>query len=375
VLCHELFHKINGDLFVRGDTFRQRNVWNIAFDIVINSTLCRQYFKKPIPLLDKMYTTSTLPIKLLSHPDYVSLDQLLDGVTDTKLAQLAGYAYSSAWSEKPAADVLYETVSDIFNLLYGKDEEPDLLEFLLGDHSLDKSKFNDWLRRLFKSMLPIPGKGDSIEKQLIIPDSRKSGMFYDIVHKAISPSPLHQTMKDQLVPERGFIPFPGRKEIFYLSSGYYPQFYPNMVTKRDFNEWRTVVYLDVSGSTMIWWEVAYGLLINLKELIGDKIYLFSDTVEELDFDRFKIGEVVTSGGTNFNAVCKHAVKNKYKRILIISDGVGYVSSQSIETSKSIEVFVVLTQDRWRDGHDLVQLAGGPDKQGVTWWSLPAHFNN
>src|SRR3989339_39309 len=94
---------------------------------------------------------------------------------------------------------------------------------------------------------------------------RRYCFYYRAVIKAIAPDSRHPVLKEKIIPEMGFLPFLGRREIFLMQNGFQPMVYPNPVVKKEFDDWRTHIYVDVSGSTNKYWNVFYGLIIAMQD--------------------------------------------------------------------------------------------------------------
>jgi len=62
-------------------------------------------------------------------------------------------------------------------------------------------------------------------------------------------------------------------------------------------------------------------------IIDRNIHVFSTVVDTLDIDDIRLGrmEFKNTGGTDFDAVLKHASSKKYQRIVVLTDGWSDVS--------------------------------------------------
>ena len=375
VICHELMHKIKGDIYKRPASKRDRDIWNIAFDLIINGILSRKFFTQPVPLLEKLYRNSALPVRLLNHPEKITAPELLAGIKYPGTAELVSHLHTLVWTKEPNSITAHDMVEDIVNSLYGPEQRPVDIELLLGSHDEpenERGAFAEWLKNKLRDVYTGPGTKGARETLSIRPEPKRIYKFYDMVRRAMSPDSSHPVLKEQLLPELGFVPYLQRKESFYLSAGYIPPFYQSPAVKREFNDWRAVVYLDVSGSVLEYQPLLCGLLMNIRDLIGDRLYTFSTVVEETSFEALSKGELVTEYGTLFDAVAEHALEKRYKRILIISDGEGSFTKGLFERLKKyVEVYVILTSSYNRFFcQSIFELAGGHNTYGSRWWQLP-----
>ena len=375
ILCHELMHHIKGDIFRRSRPGRDRHIWNFSCDMVINAHLVKHCSAEFSNFLDRFYGKSPLPFILLCPGSIEFTRQLTEENCDTALLSLVSDLTSTGWESDASLIQIYELVESLFNFLYGHERRPEILKMLIGGHSLGEDeygcdqKWNEWFKRNVLGAGFSMGDSDIKVKEHIVVREKKSIQFYEIIKKAISPDNKHQALREMLIPEKGFVPTPGRKETFLLSSGYLPMFYPNPVTKKDMSEWRPIIYIDVSGSTSEYWPLIYGLLLNIKEYIGSPVYIFSERVEEISFEELANGLVFTQYGTNFDPVIEHILKKKYKRALIISDGNGRLTHDLENMIKDkVELFCISTDNmNW---NVFVGSIGGAKTKNIRWWSLP-----
>jgi vacuolar-type H+-ATPase subunit F/Vma7 len=162
-----------------------------------------------------------------------------------------------------------------------------------------------------------------------------------------------------------------------LSSGVTPILYDNVYFKKDFDEKSVHIYIDVSGSTEDYWGFVYGLILKLKDLIRFPVYGFSTKVVPLELEDIKNGRVVTTRGTDFNCIVKHAVINNFKKILIVTDGYSEFRHENAEILRTqIKPYVVFIASSPHDDeyklaeeffkHNILK----PKDKNITWWFLP-----
>lgn len=79
-------------------------------------------------------------------------------------------------------------------------------------------------------------------------------------------------------------------------------------------------YLDVSGSQDHVLPVMLPVVSRLKQKIGNLVYCFSNTVDPASVSELQRGKYKTTGGTDFNPVAEHILRNNFKNALILTDG-------------------------------------------------------
>ena len=52
----------------------------------------------------------------------------------------------------------------------------------------------------------------------------------------------------------------------------------------------------------------------------NKVFQFSNKVSEASLEDTSKGKIKSTGGTDFDCIVEHAVKNEYSKIIVISDG-------------------------------------------------------
>jgi len=400
IILHELLHKLKGDIFKQfshTDTPENKILANIAFDLVINKELYYEFFNRSVPLLKRLYASSKeILLRILTPPEYFSsipfekfdnmtVKEKLDNIRNQLIEPIKENSfiidkvvelYSAVWFCNSSVTTIYDLLLDIKNLLYGKDKIKYIFVKLIGNHSENQqeNEWEKWLKKILKKKFsPYGGAGSKTEELSVIPKLKRSNIFYNAVLKAITPACTHSVLKEKLLPEYGFIPFPGRKETFLLACGWYPLFYPNPVLKKDFDEWKTHIYIDVSGSTFKYWGILYGLILSIKDIISTPIYAFSDDVFELDINDLKNGKVRTSYGTSFDCIVEHATRNGFKRLLIVTDGNFYFRDSSKvkeKAKKELDIFAIITLPSDFFVSPEFEEIIGENKKNIKWWCLP-----
>lgn len=105
-----------------------------------------------------------------------------------------------------------------------------------------------------------------------------------------------------------------RKDLFSIAGGYQPVLYQKTIdiSKNDF-----VMYSDVSGSMGSSLHIVGNLIKELSEHIS-RCFVFSTIIGELDLDELETYR--TTGGTNFDIVAKHIIDNRFRNVIVASDG-------------------------------------------------------
>lgn len=98
------------------------------------------------------------------------------------------------------------------------------------------------------------------------------------------------------------------------------------------------IYLDVSGSTQPYLPEIIALITNVSSLI-DYVWGFSDFVHKHEMQDLKENRIRSSGGTSFDCIIEHAVQNKFRNIVVITDG--DAACKETEIIPSIESVVTI----------------------------------
>ena len=80
------------------------------------------------------------------------------------------------------------------------------------------------------------------------------------------------------------------------------------------------VYLDVSGSMDAALPALYATLASLASLLHPKVHLFSTRIDDIDLRQLARGVRVTTGGTDIAPVTRHALDQRVRRALFVTDG-------------------------------------------------------
>jgi hypothetical protein len=109
-----------------------------------------------------------------------------------------------------------------------------------------------------------------------------------------------------------------RRDVFCLSAGQIPVLWQRKVGVERSN---IDLYVDVSGSMNRYYGYIPFIYDALKHVMG-RIFQFSDRVVEVDNRDLCLH---TTGGTNFNEVARHMIKERVQAAILVSDGMATLS--------------------------------------------------
>ncbi len=171
--------------------------------------------------------------------------------------------------------------------------------------------------------------------------------IYNTLRLALAPDPRNPRQVSALLPARGVVFAPGRREHVMASLGYRPVFYPAQLPGLDQSTEKVHLYIDVSPSmseAVI--HLIFGLVLHLNDQIGEPYYQFTTRVRPVTRKELEELELI-QGGTSITAVIRHALQEDFPRIVIITDGLfGNIKGGVFEQAKSVglETYVLLTMD-------------------------------
>lgn len=378
-VLHELLHVVQGD-FARFRWARGADpefLENFTCDLFVNRELWRSVFRRGLPYFGKIYPKDRFPANLLLPPDLLlgtdpearSPEEFLSAVRDAlgrsgirgdRLDQAAAL-YRDLWkgdvSQAGIRERLRECVSPAEDVLF------------LGVHR------HDWdLASLVKRLVGDPlgkaaGFSEDLRRERTRPVPAEAAAFAEAVRAALAPDPRRPREALRLLPDRGVVPFPGRREAFLLSAGLPPAFYPVPLHRTGEQETRVHLYLDVSASTEEHRPFLYGLILHLRPELSEPFHLFSNRVRDASFADLERGRVETTGGTDFDCVAEHALRSFHRKILVVTDGHASLDPALARRlrAEGVEVHVVLTE-KPRRRHGLATVAKNswvlPDRRGM-----------
>jgi len=107
------------------------------------------------------------------------------------------------------------------------------------------------------------------------------------------------------------------------------------------------VYVDVSGSTQEFWAILAAAVRPFAEKKLIRLFAFREIVDEITPQKLARGRFKATNGTDAICIWEHALKNKFAKLLILTDG--YVGRQPEEWLRRLKehdmlIRVALTPD-------------------------------
>ncbi|MCS7212814.1 MAG: hypothetical protein NZ927_01105 [Candidatus Calescibacterium sp.] len=126
----------------------------------------------------------------------------------------------------------------------------------------------------------------------------------------------------------GVLPYHGRKDFVFLSTDIPPVIYSSNYL---FDEGRSFrVYMDVSGSFYSHLPALFYLLESIRDWIAFPIYGFSTQVFPITKKDLSERKFMTTLGTDFDCVAEHILKNRFDKVILVTDGLGNISNKNIK---------------------------------------------
>ncbi len=409
VMLHEILHRVRGDLVRTTDPVSEldRCVENIVQDIMINASLIPEFRPGSVTLFNSLYDAASFPSLLLVPPamfaekqnrrimDVVNEDYILEGIRGS-LADFAKQAQriEENMERKKEACLSREygpLWDSVILLAMDQAEYPGNLrwdQFMPEKKKTGPEKLAMWykqawfftkeftferlydtIRPLFPENIPViillgshngeeihipgfPGMGggysDDEQDDMIepVPATRRISRAVMMIKRALSPDPMNPLEAPMITTGRTVIPWAGRREMLWLANGFNPIFYNAPSFVKELDELRPHIYVDVSASTGDMQPQVFGIIAQCADIIGEPVYLFSNTVYEATMNEIREGKMRTTGGTDFNCVMEHAFKNRYRKIVIITDGYGDIEDHwaSKVRKGEIDIYIILTEE-------------------------------
>lgn len=159
---------------------------------------------------------------------------------------------------------------------------------------------------------------DKVTEKLDISKFKKmmvDSLFHNVRTQAREKTSKYST--SPLVPTRI-----STTDLLLLSAGATPLLWKTPKYQYKFNNALLPIYLDVSGSTYSYLTRIVKLITNISTEL-EYVWGFSNKVAKHTVDQLREGKLNTTGGTDFDCILDHAKENKYKHIVVISDGCAY----------------------------------------------------
>ena len=139
-----------------------------------------------------------------------------------------------------------------------------------------------------------------------------------------------------------------RRDVFALSSGETPVLWQRRVgVERPCID----LYVDVSGSMSRYYGYIPFIYDALKHVMG-RVFQFSTRIVEVDPKDLYL---LSTGGTSFDVVANHMIKEQVKYTIIFSDGMSYISNANMEVlEKQLEylVYIKIVENDYRNWEKL-----------------------
>ncbi|HNU69141.1 MAG TPA: hypothetical protein PKH54_02055 [Myxococcota bacterium] len=349
VLMHEIYHNVLGHMCTsRGDRVSRiyHNLSNIAADMMVNRAVCNRFFPGGVPLLERMYGRESLPGALLVPPEFdlsrtpeaqenrkIMLTRFARGLkrlgASPRLAIRVWGIYRQAWFK----DAPYEHVLERLLNLFGAIDPLALPPIILiGSHDGPFGGLGDILGMEGDEKGPA-GQGGDIEEEMVEVDKTVSCLgVAAALRRALETNSNRWRMQDPVACP-GVVCTPGRRDAAFLAMGSFPVFYS--ANKVEYEpEQLAHVYVDVSGSMVREIPHMFGVLAQSRELIADPIHEFSNVIEDVTMHEFSQGVCRTTGGTDFTVLLEHAIKNRFRQIVVFTDGYATSDQAVVERFKA-----------------------------------------
>lgn len=349
VLLHEAFHHVLGHLVALPPWLRSprmRDVANVAADMLVNRAVCTRFFPGGVPLLARMYDRSSIVGTLLLPPRRDAAgtgpevrSALLRAGWPSECVWAAWLAYRAAWFEEVPFEALAGRVLDLFRRAACACDVT-----FLGDHRPDRPR---------PPGLPWSGDeegcgaghGDRLEEEEVDEpvEPALSPELAAAVRRALTEDPNHPRRRATRAPTTSPIYAPGRSDWLPLALGFWPALFHGDRFDTADDDQCAHVYVDVSGSFDRHLARVYGLLLGLADEVGRVVHQFSNQVADATLDELARGVKRTTGGTDFDCVFEHASERRYRRIVIVTDGLGELESGLAEafTASGASLYLVL----------------------------------
>lgn len=335
VLLHECFHHVLGHLSRprgrhRPDPVR-REAENIAADILVNRAVCELFFPRGVGLLRRLYDERDPVGVLLRPPEDGDREpawrrfwaRLRTEGFDDRVVRKAWWIRVQGWFGNIPFEFLTHEVVGLLKRLGCRAP----LVFL-GDHS----------RRNRVTGLPwdVEGadatRGDAIEEDLVPDDVEPihDQRVARAVRAALDHDPSNPRRAVVHTPITSPCYGPGRRDYPFLAMGFWPALFHGPRLDRALDEQRARVYVDVSGSFESQQARVFGFLLALADEVGPTVFQFSNRVEEISIREIAEGVRRTTGGTDFDCVLRHALERRFRRIVVITDGIGDLDEANAE---------------------------------------------
>jgi len=361
LVLHETMHVLLGHTRLYE---RITEAQNIAFDAVINATLCRML---PSPeytaLFRELYAADRMPEALLRPPDGVGTPRVR-----WNLEGEAGRLHRALYQDDTVTtgELLAMVESAVTEMppekKNGRAVSGNLAGRLLGSHAADTGEENPspellegirelisgWPREEIRSGRDLGGAEE--HRALRIRKSRRQASVIlrsAILRVALSGTPGHGGPANTIAKRPSARPWKvpeDRRAAVLETLGQPPLLWHGRLEGRARAPVsRTHVYLDVSGSVATFTPLLYGAILQLGELVHPLLHLFSTEVDDIPLAAFRRGKMISTWGTDIACVTAHLITHRIRRTVIITDGrVGELPEEHRSGLRRLRAVVVLT---------------------------------
>ena len=324
LVLHELWHVVLGHTRLYE---RLTPAQNWAFDAIINGQLSRLY---PDPghtrLFRELYSATALPWALLRPPEGWR-------TTDVRwLPGRAGEVHRSLYSD---ASVSTETLFQMLQSLQTEAPAPGQ-GALLGSHGTlpdEGAAAPEVLREIRDIVAEWPmvtkcsgrDQGRALAQQQVSLAQRREdatrilrGALGRLAGLGQGTGALHRAQGTV----SSFLPY-GRDRRAWLREAWgeaVPVHRAELPARSLLRHQQVHVYLDVSGSMDGVIAPLYAALAGLTPWLAPRVQLFSTAVRGITLAGLRRGDLLTTGGTDIAIVTEHLVRERVRRVLIVTDG-------------------------------------------------------
>lgn len=334
VLIHELMHPILGDL-----SREWNDKMNVASDAIINAILYGSGMCECTLMMD-LYDPKIAPECLLrpgSQPP-------------KELAPLYNLLYPGYLSDRTAGNVQAHNVYDILGMIeaaMGNDFGSTDILFLgtHGDSGDDneatlptnvKSNIANVMAEEIKQRRKGAGYSDTLFDIVIPAMKSRKNLRTEYLSDFMLRKSMNRVTTYFQASRSGRTIIPKnmtRTQAMTLASGRPVLFYRDEGKSLEKSKNGIEFYVDFSGSVFLDLPEMLGVIRNLRADIK-YVYGFSNKVCRTSIENLKRGILDTTGGTDFNCIIRHAVKNRINRFVIFTDGYAYIDKECQALAKA-----------------------------------------
>ena len=379
VLAHELLHAFRGHFLLRPvhDPVR-RHLQNMGLDVQVNAVVLARFVPQGAGIFARLYPADAFPACLLRPPVDLLASRSARDPTAARLAPLSHGALVEAWQPGSALRPRLELAfCDHYAALERRspgalarlhldgwllDQEPQgyldrfmrLVEAELGREGRDL----DGILLLGEHHVPheesmgLPGGPPGLgalraARQVVTPSKvppKEARRFFAQVRRLAEDDPTARTPGVRRVVLRSVVPRPGRRELPSMALRTPPSFY-RWTSTLDVDDAAGIrVYLDVSGSTSRVQALFLGLAATLGSALAEPAWAWSvGDPAALTREQIRRGEFETRYGTDFEPLLEHALRRRFRRILVMTDGEFPVGPALVDRARrgSLEITFLL----------------------------------